>query len=373
MKLENIAISCGGTGGHFFPGLAVALEGKKEGKKVLLLVGGKNAEKQCKIAQDLGVEAIRIPASPLSLRPRNAFAFLKDIFPGIFLSMRGMKNCHIQALLCMGSFTSLPPAIGARFAGIPIFLHDGNARLGKANKFLSRWAKLQALSFPSPDEKLLGCPAFLTGMPLRPELLAGFMPKEKALEKIREKWGIRFAPAKPLILAFGGSLGAASLNEAVASLGELLPKDSFSLIHLSGPGKLGELEERYKRSLSRYLLLESSSEMALLYSAADLVICRAGGSTVAELAVAGKYTILVPYPHAAENHQEDNARFLTDSGGAELLLDDPSLKELLPARVKAFLESPAAFLEKGKLLQTKSFPEAASALLALIEKNLSPE
>lgn len=373
MKLESIAVSCGGTGGHFFPGLAVALEAKKEGRKVLLLVGGKNAPGQCKIAEEAGVEAIRIPASPLSIRPRSAFAFLRDLLPGVFLSMKVMKKHHVQALLCMGSFTSLPPAIGARFARIPLFLHDGNARLGKANKFLSRWAEFQALAFPSPDEKLLSCPSFLTGMPLRPEVLQGFMPREKALEKIREKWGVSFDPAKPLILAFGGSLGAASLNEAVVSLTENLPGDSFGLIHLSGPGKQGELEERYKRASVRFLLLEGTPEMALCYSAADLVICRAGGSTVAECAVAGKYTFLVPYPFAAENHQEDNAGFLKESGGAEILKDDPALKDLLLSRVKAFLASPHTFREKGELLRAKGFPEASATLLALIEKKLVSE
>ena len=373
MKLESIAISCGGTGGHFYPGLAVALEAKKEGKKVILLVGGKNAPKQCKMAEDLGVEAVRIPASPLSIRPRSAFAFLRDLLPGIFLSMRKMKEDRIQSLLCMGSFTSLPPAIGARFASIPLFLHDGNARLGKANKFLSRWAKLQALAFPSPDEKLLGCPAFLTGMPLRPELLEGFTTKEKALEMIKEKWGIAFDPARPVILAFGGSLGAASLNEAVASLGETFPEEKIQLIHLAGPGKTGELGERYKKSLENFLLLEGTGEMALLYSAADLVISRAGGSTVAECAIAGKYTILIPYPHAAENHQQDNALFLAETGGAEILKDDPSLKGKLSQKIKEFFSDPASFREKGALLQKKAFPEAAAKLLTLIEENLSPE
>ena len=372
MSLERIAVSCGGTGGHFYPGLAMALECRKQGKKVLLFIGGTNAPAQCQIAEKAGIEAVRIPASPITLRPKGAFSFLRNLLPGVFLSVKAIRQHRIQALLCMGSFTSLPPAIGAKFAHIPLFLHDGNARLGKANKFLSRWAEFLALSFPSPDEKLLQCPCVLTGMPLRPELLEGFISREEALKKIKEKWNVAFDNT-PILLAFGGSLGAATLNEAIASYGESFPERKFQLIHLAGSGKTGNLEERYKKTLKNFLLLEGTPEMALLYSAADLVICRSGGSTVAECSIAGKYTLLIPYPFAAENHQKDNALFLTENGGAEILYDDSSLKEKLAGKINAFLDSPGSFREKGSLLRRKGFPRAAATLLDLMEKNLSKE
>ena len=272
----------------------------------------------------------------------------------------------------MGSFASLPPAFAAKKLSIPIFLHDGNARLGKANKFLSRYAKVLALSFPSPDAAKCHCPTVFTGMPLRPELKNGKCTKEEAVQYINNKFQTSFSAERPVLFAFGGSLGASSLNNAlISSLSAVPEAEKLQIIHLSGKGKLDELKEKYAGFSGEKLLLESSGDMHIFYSAADLVICRAGGSTVAESAVFGKYTVLVPYPFAAEDHQFDNASFLAESGGASIIRNNESLSRNLENNIRSFLSDPALFAENGKKNLAKARPEASMDIIDMIGNILS--
>ena len=288
MKLERLAVSCGGTGGHFYPGLSVARELNAAGGRALLILGGKNAPGQAEIARGFGVQTLQVAALPLSKNPLKLFRFLLAFLRGRCQCIRAFREFKPQALLCMGSFASLPPAMAAKSMKIPLFLHDGNARLGKANKFLSRYAKALGLSFPSPDSAQCRCPVIHTGMPLRHELLAGKMEKAAAMEEINRRWNVDFKADAPTLLVFGGSLGASSINRT-SRISKTLPGgETIQLIHLAGGGKLEELERYYEGSGGRKLLLESSPDMHLFYSAADMIICRAGGSTVTELAYFGK-------------------------------------------------------------------------------------
>ncbi|MBR2363889.1 MAG: glycosyltransferase [Lentisphaeria bacterium] len=297
--------------------------------------------------------------------------FIFDFFAGKQAVRNAFREHRTQALLCMGSFASIPPAFAAKKMGISIFLHDGNARLGKANKFLSRYAKALALSFPSPDAAKCRCPAILTGMPLRQELKECIhCSREEAVKKINGIYGSSFIPSRPVLLAFGGSLGAASLNKAVLSLLTLPGAENLQIIHLAGKGKVKELEEAYNSFRGTKLLLESSDAMQFLYPAADLIISRAGGSTVAETACFGKYTILVPYPYAAEDHQFDNASYLAESGGAVIIRDNETLADKLKKNISSFLASPEIFMENGRKNLAKARPDAAKEIIDMMENIL---
>lgn len=372
MKLERLAISCGGTGGHFNPGLSIARQMKENGGDPVLILGGKHAEKQAETAAKFGIRSVRISAAPIAKSPLKFLLFVFRTCFGFFSCLIFYMKFRPQALLCMGSYASFPPALAAFCTKRPVFLHDGNAKLGKANRFLSRRAKALALSFPVKDSAALcACPCILTGMPLRQEIVRGIMSKEDAVGEINSRWNRSFSAEKPVILVFGGSLGARTVNTMTRIPSDLPGADSIQVIRLSGPGNLADAEKCAEDSPADELVLEACQDMNLLYSAADLVICRSGGSTVSELAVYGKYALLIPYPFAAEDHQNDNARWLASAGGAEIVQDPDCSPEKFGTFFRTWLSNRAEFAERGTASKTLAKPEASQNVLDMIENILS--
>lgn len=369
--LKNLCISCGGTGGHFYPGLAVAQEWKKQGGSVLLMIGGKHALKQHKAASDAGIDSVIVDAKPLSANPVGLMKFSLATFRGVRQCLSAFRAFRPDALLTMGSYAGIPPYLASRLRGIPLFLHDGNARLGKATLKMSRSAAALALSFPSPDSERCRCTSELTGMPLRPELLAGKCAKAEAVAAINDRWQCGFSENRFTVLVFGGSLGAAGINDRCRIPAGKFPAERIQLIHLTGPGKLEEVKAYYRDAAFPCLLLEGSPEMHLFYSAADLVVCRAGGSTVSEIACFGKYTMLIPYPFATEDHQTLNAAWLAPTGGAEVVQERDLTQDLFLKRLETILADEEKYRLLGEKLGEKAFPDAAQRVLMLIDRRLA--
>ncbi len=359
-KLKNLAITCGGTGGHFNPGLSIAQELKAAGGHPVLLVGGRHAAEHIRTAESKGIPAYQITASPLS-----SLRFLPDFFRGYLQSRRILKENKVQALLSMGSYTAIPPFVAGKLKRIPFFLHDGNARLGKSNIFMSRYSKAFAFSFPSVNAEKVRCRAVLTGFPLRRDLLVR-MSREEAFREINRRFSVNFDPAQPLLLVFGGSQGAEKINGNID-----FSSKTLQVIHLSGAGKLDTVKQCYKEKTENpKLLLESCPDMELLYSAADFVIARAGGSTVSELAYFGKYALLIPYPFAAEQHQDYNAAWLCSAGGAEILKDQDCSREKFRTIIDRWMENRSELCAAGEKNRTLAMPDAAKDVLAMIEAEL---
>ena len=371
-KKFRLLISCGGTGGHFNPGLGIAKYLNQTGNESMLLLGGKHAEAQMKISADAGVRAESFDYHRPGKNLLQMLKFLRSVLRGIRFSRKLIREFQPDALLIMGSSISLPAALGAWSMKTPIFLHDGNARVGKANRVLSRLAKGLALSFPAVNSKTLHCPCELTGLPLRQALIdGGELPKAEAIQKLNELFGSDFTADAPTLLVFGGSLGALKINSSF-----IMPQDEpemkkLQVIHLTGPGKLEELTEQYKTFPGKYILREASGEMGVIYSAVDAVICRSGGSTVSELAFFGKYALLIPFPYAAEHHQDDNALYLASGGGAEVLFDADCSVEKMQDFVRRFLADPEKIRTLGANSRKLAFPDAAGAVIRMIQKNIN--
>ena len=364
-QLKHLAITCGGTGGHFNPGLSIAQTLNAQGGEAVLLLGGKHADKQLKIAADCGVRAYKIKADPRPRNPFKLFGWIAGIISGARTSRKIMKEHQVQALLSMGSYTSIPPAIAALTKKLPFFLHDGNARLGKANLFMSRFAKGFAFSFPSVNAANVKCPAVLTGFPLRAALLQARYTREEAIRQINQEFQTEFESGKPLLLVFGGSLGAEKINTSID-----FDSDELQIIHLAGPGKLDQVNACYAGRSNRILTLEAYENIALLYTAADFVISRAGGSTVSELAYFGKYALLIPYPHAADLHQNDNAALLASAGGAEIILDSDCSKTLFRSILSNWIRNKPELIAAGEKNRSLAMPDAAANVLRMIETYL---
>ena len=352
-KKIRLAISCGGTGGHFFPGLSIAKVLQKEGGQVLLLLSGTNVQKQKKIAEDAGIDAVALPDMPSPRKFRNLFNFLDGLFSGYLLAKRAIAENEIDILLGMGSFTSLPPFLAAKKLKKKIYLHDGNAKIGRANRLLSRYAEHLWTAFDAVNAQKVKCPCSVIGMPIRPEMTEGkIYTKAEALAELNSRFNKNFDVNVPTILIFGGSQGAQKINLVPPEFLKTLPEKSCQVIHLAGPGKVEETAEVYKNCKFELLLLDASSEMQLMYGVADFVVSRSGGSTVAELAFFGKASLLIPYPFAAENHQYDNARFLEKHGGAVILDNSKCTPETFAEIIKPLLDSPQKIAEMGT--KTKS-------------------
>lgn len=365
MDIKRLVISCGGTGGHFNPGLSVARELKAQGGEPILLLGGPHADSQAETASKFGIGSLKIKSAPIPRGPIAAVKFVFATISGTRASLALLKSFKPEAMLAMGSFASFPPALAAWIAKTPLFLHDGNAKLGRANKLLSRFAKAIALSFPATDAVECHCPAILTGMPLRPEITGPQTGKPDAIAFVNSVFKSDFSPDRPLLLAFGGSLGADAINKGVpAALKEL--DTPPQVIHLSGPGRVDAVKKLYEGFKGAHLVLDSCYDMARLFPAADLAVCRSGGSTVSELAVFGKYAILVPYPHASDSHQDDNAAWLASAGGAKIIKDRDFTSKTLADALRNWLQEPERLTRLGEGSKRLGTPDASSKVLDMI-------
>lgn len=368
--LKHLAVTCGGTGGHFNPGLSVAQTLNASGGKALLLLGGPRAEKQIELAAQSGVEAFRIPALPPPKNPLRLPEFFHAVLSGARASRRILKEHRIQALLSMGAYTSLPSFLAAKFAGIPFFLHDGNVRIGNANLLMSPFARALALSFPVVNGAHVHCPCVRTGFPLRSDLLRSSRTREEAMAELSDRFSVPFDPAFPLLLVCGGSLGAETFNLNVAPDPSDPESASLQIVHLAGPGKKSRAEQAYAGLPNKILVLESFEDMALLYTAADFVFARAGGSTVAELAFFGKYALLTPYPFAAGHHQDDNAAWFASASGAEVLADSGFTRKASSAILSRWVRTRGFLAEAGIRNRVLAVPDAAENVLKMIAERL---
>ena len=370
-ELNRLIISCGGTGGHFNPGLSTACAFRDAGGKPLLILGGKHFEEQSKTAEKNGIEFRRVSCAPMSKSLSGVIQFLSQQMRGVREARAVFREFKPDAVLSMGAFPSIPASVGTWRSGIPLFLHDGNARIGKSNRVFSRIASGIALSFPAVNENTLHCPSAVTGLPLRKALLEDVpASKAEAIDRINATRGTAFAPDRPVVLVFGGSLGAAAINENFTIPIDHPGAKSLQVIHLSGPGKYDAIHDKYSACGVNALTLESASDMQNLYMAADLVVCRAGGSTVSELAIFGRYAVLIPYPYAAEGHQDDNARLLAKTGAARIVPNAECSPGLFRGILAGFLDDPDKFREAGKAALAMAQPRAAQNVIDFIDTSL---
>lgn len=361
----KIVISCGGTGGHFFPGLALAREAGKENARLLL--SGIHAENQKAIAEKYEIPAVALP--PMPVWKRHFFRFLGGLVKGYATARKTMKSDRPDAVIGMGSFASLPILLAAKNLHIPVFLHDGNARIGKANRILSRCAKMLGIAFPAVNH--CSCPVYECGMPVRQELIVqAEMTRLDALAKIKELFGTDFSADAPILLVFGGSQGAAAINAALPVALQKYGRSDIQIIHLTGVGKLDAAREAYQDLPNCRLLLETTSEMGALLAAADLVVSRSGGSTVAELALFGKPAVLIPYPYAAEGHQTDNARYYEKGGAASVLLQSDLSADVLLALLKCYLDDESKRKSASGCAKALGRPRAAADFLTAVAREI---
>ncbi len=315
---RTLMIMAGGTGGHVMPGLAVAAEMQRRAWNVVWL--GNPAGMEAGLVSRAGL--VMHPVQFSGLRGKGLVTALllpMRLLRAFWQSIKALRAARPSVVLGMGGYVAFPGGMMASLLGVPLAVHEQNSVAGLTNRVLARLADRVLEAFPAT---LPG--ATWTGNPVRTEIAAVAAPKER--------YASRHGPIRLLVI--GGSLGARALNETVpAALALLNPSERPQVIHQSGRDHLNDLRTAYAKAGVVADTVDFIDDMASAYVHADLVIARAGAMTVAEIAAVGVASILVPFPHAVDDHQTTNARYLSDAGAAQLIPQ----AELNPAGLAALL------------------------------------
>ncbi len=332
----RVLIASGGTGGHIFPAVSVAeeIKSRRPGARILFMVATNKALRDLSLPTDATV--VRLPAVGMPRKLSGDLApFAFRLMVSFARSMRWMMNFRPHVAVGFGNFSSFAPLLAAKIRGVPIAIHEANAIPGKANLLLARLSDRVLVSFPPAARLFPKGNAEVVGMPLRKEFTE---PRNRlgALAKLN------LSGTRITLLVVGGSQGANALNVQMSNHVSILQSfsDKVQLIHLTGASDYQWLRRRYAASSIPAYVAPFDSRMKLLYDAADLVVARAGASTIAEIIQTGKPTILVPFPYATARHQDYNARYLEENGGAIVLKQKitPDGRVTIPGLAEKLLE-----------------------------------
>ena len=322
---SNVLIMAGGTGGHVFPALAVARYLREKGIEVVWL--GTRRGLEARIVPEAGFPIEYISIS--GLRGKGILGWLLApvrLCIALWQAVRVCLRCRPGAVLGLGGFVTGPGGIAAWLLRRPLVIHEQNAIAGLTNRLLSRLARRVLEAFPGSFPSDIKTEQ--TGNPVRADITELPDPASR----------ISAHQGQCRLLVIGGSLGAQTLNEVVPQALAQLPAAGRPVIwHQAGQNKDTVTGEAYAEAGVEAQVEAFIADMAAAYSWADLVICRAGALTVSELAAAGVGAILVPYPHAVDDHQTRNALFLTDSGAARLILQSELTPEALAQMLRELL------------------------------------
>ncbi len=348
-----VAIACGGTGGHLFPGLAVGDELLKLGCRVQLLISPKEVDQQA-VRYALGMETVVLPA--IGLTRGKVLRFAKGFLDSYRAAKAAFGKAPPRAVLAMGGFTSAPPVLAGRSFGAVTFLHESNTVPGKANRWLAHFVTQAFVGFPQAANRLFLQNIATTGTPVRPQF--------QAVDSAASRMALGLKMEDPVLLVMGGSQGASGINQmALSAVPRLLREiPGLQFLHLTGPGDFEKVKEAYAALAPKAVVKPFLSEMEFALGASTLAISRAGASSLAEMAAMRLPAILIPYPTAADNHQYYNARAFADSGAALLLEQSKTGGEELAQAAISLLKDAARQVQMRQALDRWHSPEAAEMI-----------
>ena len=352
----KVLIAAGGTGGHIYPGIAVAKEIMRRDENSEVLFVGTARGLETKIVPDNGFQLSLIHSA--GLKNVGIAGKLKglSILPKSFLEARQIiRQFRPHVVVGAGGYVSGPVLLMAAIMGVPTLVMDSNALPGFTNRQLARFVDRAALTFDE-SVKFFGKKGMVTGNPVRREFFD--VPKKLRSDLMH-------------VLIFGGSQGARAINNAmVDALGNLARLDGrLSITHQTGEADLEKIKAAYSASnYSGADVRPFISDMSAEFGKADLVICRAGATTCAELSAAGKASIMVPLPTAADDHQRKNAEALERAGAAKMILQTELTGESLAAEIADLIESPEAITVMESAAKQLGREDAAEKTVDIIEE-----
>ena len=350
----RLVVTGGGTGGHLFPGIAVAeaIMVARPGSEVLFIGTDRQVDNQVLGARPFTTATLKCQG----LKGKSISAALLAMvqLPWAMLNaMRIIRSFKPDLVIGVGGYVTGPVLLAASLLGIPTCIHEQNSVPGLANKLLGRFVDRVFLSIPGSESFFASGRTILTGNPVRTEILA-----------CRDQ--LTGNNSGPVLVVMGGSQGAHRLNslvtEGLCNSKDALP-ESFLVIHQTGRLDEKGVRERYEKAGVRAEVAAFFSDMAAVYSQADLLVSRAGATSLAEICVLGIPSILVPFPYAADNHQEHNALMVVERGGAIMYREAELESSLLASGILATISDPARMAKMGEKAQEVSFPDATDLIV----------
>jgi UDP-N-acetylglucosamine--N-acetylmuramyl-(pentapeptide) pyrophosphoryl-undecaprenol N-acetylglucosamine transferase len=356
----NTVIACGGTGGHLFPGIAVAEVLRNRGHEVMLLVSEKEIDTLALSGgasfqfEKLPTVGLPSPFSPAIL------GFIRRFGASLSLCRSIYSKFKPQVVLGMGGFTSTAPVLAGRMRGVSTFIHESNAVPGKANRLTARMVRAVLLGFRECAPFFPKARTEVTGTPIRTEL--------KRLDRhiARQRLGLREDPTTLLVM--GGSQGASGINQAIIKSLPSLKDVPLQVIHLSGGRDERLVADNYRRENIPAFVAAFHHRMEEVYSAADLIVARAGAASLAEFAAFSLPGVLIPFPYAADDHQSRNAEIFARAEAAILLKESELSGELLAGKIKELIGDAQKLRRMSENCSRLAPENAAGLVVATMEK-----
>jgi len=312
-----------------------------------------------RVVPDTGIEFIAIPAVQY---PRGGlaakFSFAMGLLKAILFSRRELKRLNADFVLGVGGYISAPPVLAAWTLGIPRAIHEANVTPGLANRLCARVADLILLTYEQTSSRLPGNASRETvGCPVNPKVLSG----ERA--SAAERYGLD--ASKPTLLVVGGSLGAETINRIAIACGRAESR-TYQIVHITGPKYHEAIASELNPCPSGVALVDYENKMAEAYAMSELVLCRAGSSTLAELTAIGKPSMLVPSPNVTDNHQEGNARGLEEVGAAIVVVERDLNIDATVAQIGSLLGDPASLERMATSAKSQAHLDTADQVASLL-------
>jgi UDP-N-acetylglucosamine--N-acetylmuramyl-(pentapeptide) pyrophosphoryl-undecaprenol N-acetylglucosamine transferase len=360
--MKRVIVTTGGTGGHIFPALAVAEEIKARHRDAAVLFMGGKYGPEGDIAAQAGLEFVGLPVRGFIGRGLGMVGAGFGMLRGLAKAGIVIRRFRPDVVIGFGGYAAFAGVMAARHAGFPTALHEQNSVSGVANRILARRVDRIFVSLPDvraafPEEKTV-----FTGNPVR-AAIAGLV---KDGERSRRAAGKR-------VLILGGSQGARAINDCAVNNLTALLDGGFSLWHQAGAADMERVRDAYRKNGGEKMRVDGFiKDMASAYAWADIVVCRAGATTIAELTCAGLPAIFIPFPAATHDHQTHNARYLTAVGAAELLPQskiepEKGVPGLLVERLAALFGDEEKLRAMGEVSRSLARPDAAATLVTAME------
>jgi UDP-N-acetylglucosamine--N-acetylmuramyl-(pentapeptide) pyrophosphoryl-undecaprenol N-acetylglucosamine transferase len=348
----RMIIAGGGTGGHLFPGVAIAEEFLKRDKENSVLFIGTERGLEARVLKDLGFELRFITIEGVKGRGWRSLVALMKMPWSLLQSVGLIRSFSPDVVIGVGGYASGPAVLAAWLMGIPTAIAEQNALPGATNRILATFVRRVFVSFPESLKWMPPAKTVVSGNPIR----TGFFAAGPEAVKTADRF---------TVLVFGGSQGAHRINEAVR---EALPyleewRDRLRFIHQSGAKDAGEVEKAYRERGMEAGVFPFIRDMASAYRSADLLICRAGATSIAEITACGKAAVFIPFPFAVNDHQTGNARVLVEAGAAEMIAEKELSGEKLAHVIRRLSTDPARLRVMEEKSRGLGNPRAAADIV----------